>query len=412
MSRYLIDVTRLVGRSLRGRIPTGIDRVGLAYIRHFGPRARAAITFGAKAVVLSERHSQAVFASLIASEPPAPLRRRLLIGALNSELLPEVAGQWFINTGHTGLHRRGYGAMLAKLRVRPVYVIHDLIPISHPQFCREPEAQRHQARMSTALTSGSALVCNSNATYEALAAFAAERNLPMPPTTIGLLASGTGAHDAPGRRTNSEVVAVPPVDRPYFLMLGTLEPRKNHLLILQVWQRLVLQFGSSAPRLVLIGQQGWECEHVLRLLQRAPALREQVTWLAGCSDAALSQWMAGARALLFPSFAEGFGLPVLEALERGIPVISADLPVYREFAGDRPEYLDPLDAAGWLAAVAAYSNPGDRRRQRRVEALSGYVGPSWVEHFTRVEELLVRIDERSDRTVRRVSPCGVAVPTT
>lgn len=428
MARYLIDVSRLVARSLRGRIPTGIDRVGLAYIRHFGPRARAALTLGSKALILSERHSRDVFDGILGGEPERQLRRVLVAGALGSVLRPAVQQAWFLNTGHTGLHRPGYGPMLAALGVRPVYVIHDLIPISHPQYCRAPEPLRHRARMITALRSAAALVCNSSATFDELAAFAATNNLPLPPTTTALLATGTGATDTSAADRHAKdtiaraaatataaacgITTAPPFAQPYFVMLGTIEPRKNHLLILQVWQRLVRQLGADvAPRLVLIGQQGWECEHVLRLIERAPELRNHLTWLEGCSDAELANWLSHARALLFPSFAEGFGLPVLEALENGVPVIAADLPVYREFAGDTPEYLDPLDATGWQAAIAAYSVPGDRRRQRKVEALAGFAGPSWAEHFARVEDLLTRIDERAGSEPTRRSPAGDAIRT-
>lgn len=414
MSRFIIDVSRLVARRLRQRLPTGIDRVGLAYIRHYGPRARAALTLGSRAFVLPLEASQQVFERLVAADSTTPFRRTVISAALRADVLPNVAGQWFLNTGHTGLHRPGYEAMLTSLGVRPVHVIHDLIPISHPQFCRAPESTLHRQRISLALRSARALICNSQATFDDLAEFAMMQGQPIPPATTALLATGSEDRSRqalvrPEHRLGEHSIAPsrvapahPSANRPYFLMVGTIEPRKNHLLILQVWQRLVRQIGDTAPLLVLIGQSGWECEHVDRLLERAPELRGHVLRITGCPDADLARWMAGARALLFPSFAEGFGLPVLEALEAGVPVIAANLPVYREFAGDLPEYLDPLDAAGWQAAIAAYSNPGDRRRLRRIEALAGYCGPTWAAHFARVDDLLARIDAVTIKPAARV----------
>jgi glycosyltransferase involved in cell wall biosynthesis len=187
-------------------------------------------------------------------------------------------------------------------------------------------------------------------------------------------------------------------------MVGTIEPRKNHLLVLHVWQRLAERLGARTPRLVLIGQPGWECEHVMRMLERAPALREHVERHERCSDGELHRWLRHAQALLFPSFTEGYGLPVLEALQAGLPVIAADLPVYREFAGNFPEYLDPLNASAWLEAVEAYSDSANRRRVRRVEALAGFRGPTWPEHFARVDELMHRLGRPSPvGQVRRVT---------
>lgn len=394
MHDLVIDVSRLVGRRLQKRLPTGIDRVGLAYVRHFLGRARAALVIGSRAVVLSPEASRRVFDQLLLPVDRS-LLRTLVDAALRTPLRNDVAGKWFLNTGHTGLHRPGYGSMLASLRVKPLHVIHDLIPLTHPQFCRAPEARLHASRMVLALRTGAALACNSRATFEALAEFADKLKLTVPPATVALLGSaGAGASALTVARAHR------PMAKPYFVMLGTIEPRKNHLLILQIWQRLVRQLGDAAPSLVLIGQQGWECEHVLRWLERAPELRDHVQWLPSCTDTDLVRWMANARALLFPSFAEGFGLPVLEALELGVPVIAADLPVYREFAGELPEYLDPLDAAGWQSAIAAYSDPGDRRRQRRLEALAGFAGPSWADHFARVDDLMQRLDQRPDIPTR------------
>lgn len=418
MSGIIIDVTRLVTRRLRKRLPTGIDRVGLAYLEHYADQAQAALAFGNGAVVLSRAASERLFRLLGST---GQLSRNAIAGlvasSLGGPLRPDVRGAWLLNTGHAGLHRPGYARMLASLGVRPLHVIHDLIPITHPQFCRAGEDKRHALRMVMALKTGAAIVCNSRTTFDELADFALRQNLPLPPATVALLATDKSGEREQARRDEvpeagepgpgmgttllqPSVDDTPPLATPFFLMLGTIEPRKNHLLVFQVWQRLVRARGAQAPRLVVVGQIGWECEHVLRLLERAPELRDHIIVLQQCGDTDLARWMRHARALLFPSFVEGFGLPVLESLERGLPVIAADLPVYREFAGELPEYLDPLDAAGWQSAIAAYSDPGDRRRQRRLEALAGFTGPSWADHFARVDDLMQRLDQRPDIPTR------------
>jgi glycosyltransferase involved in cell wall biosynthesis len=391
MHELVIDVTRLVGRRLRKRLPTGIDRVGLAYLRHYGDRARGALVIGSRAVVLSREASSRLFEQLLLPVGESGMLAALIDGAARSPVRADVAGRWFLNTGHTGLHRPGYEAMLRHLGMRPLFVVHDLIPITHPQYCRAPEAELHARRMALTVRSAAAVVCNSRATFDDLADFAQQLGAMLPPAVVAPLAADPPPSMADWPR---------PLAEPYFLMLGTIEPRKNHLLVLQVWQRLVERLREWAPKLVLVGQPGWECEHVMRMLERAPALRQHVVRHEHCSDAELNRWLRHAQALLFPSFAEGFGLPVLEALEMGVPVIAADLPVYREFARDLPEFLDPLDAAGWQAAIAAYSDPGDRRRQRRVEALAGFVGPTWTEHFARVDDLMRRIDRPADNAIR------------
>ena len=393
MPDLVIDVSRLVGRRLRRRLPTGIDRVALAYLRHYGDRAQAALVIGSRAIVMSRDASRRVFDHLLAPVGEPGILPALVRGAIRSPVRADVAGRWFLNTGHTGLHRPGYEAMLVNMGVRPLFVVHDLIPLTHPQYCREPEATLHARRMSLVVRSAAAVVCNSSATFDDLADFAQHLGATLPPSTVAPL----GADPLPVTADEPR-----PLPGPYFLMLGTIEPRKNHLMILHVWQRLAERLGDRTPRLVLIGQPGWECEHVMRMLDRAPALRRHVQRLGHCNDSDLNRWLRHAQALLFPSFTEGFGLPVLEALQCGVPVIAADLPVYREFAGDHPEYLDPLDVSGWIEAVDAYRDNGNRRRERRVEGLARFRGPTWAEHFELVEDLMRRIDAPTRTSARPV----------
>ena len=94
-----------------------------------------------------------------------------------------------------------------------------------------------------------------------------------------------------------------------------------------------------------------------------------------------------------PSFAEGFGLPVAEALQLGTPVLASDLPVFREFAGDIPSYFDSLDGVGWERAIVSYiGESADRKRQR--EAIKNFLSPDWRSHFLVVDEWLKALPER------------------
>jgi glycosyltransferase involved in cell wall biosynthesis len=174
-------------------------------------------------------------------------------------------------------------------------------------------------------------------------------------------------------------------DRPTFVVLGTIEARKNHLMLLQIWERLILQFGIEAPRLLIIGQRGWECEQVFDLLDRSDLLRKAVVELSNCSDEALASHLASARALLFPSLIEGYGLPLIEALRAGTPVIASDLPVFREIGEGIPDFLDPLDEAAWEQAILDYAERGSRARQKQLQRLSRYRPPAWEDHFCNVD---------------------------
>jgi glycosyltransferase involved in cell wall biosynthesis len=180
----------------------------------------------------------------------------------------------------------------------------------------------------------------------------------------------------------------PAVKAPYFVCVGTIEARKNHLLLLNLWRQLTEMLGDSAPRLVLIGQRGWETENAIDMLERCPALRGVVFESANVPDDEAARLVQGAQALLLPSFAEGFGFPLVEALTLGVPVLCSNLAAFRENGGDVPEYLDPLDGLGWRSAVIDYASPSSPRRAAQLRRLSGWTPPSWQDHFAAVEALI------------------------
>ena len=113
---------------------------------------------------------------------------------------------------------------------------------------------------------------------------------------------------------------------------------------------------------MLVGQRGWETENVVDMLERCPALRGTVIEHNTLPDAEMVRLLKGARALLLPSFAEGFGFPLIEAFGLGVPALCSDIPALRETGGEVPEYLDPLDGPGWRAAILDYAAPGSPRR--------------------------------------------------
>ena len=232
--------------------------------------------------------------------------------------------------------------------------------------------------MKNVLKTAAGIVTNSQSTLDTLSRFAVLSGCAMPPTVAALPGGGI-LPQPPGPR---------PLAEPYFVMLGTIEPRKNHWMVLQVWRHLIELHGPAAPRLVVIGQRGWECENVVDLLERSSPLRDFVLERSDCSDAELVTYLHHAQALLFPSFAEGCGLPVIEALNLGVPVIASNLPVFLEIAGHVPEYLDPMDGKGWLACIEDYRLPDSPRRTAQLQRMPRFKPPTWQTHFQAVEHLL------------------------
>lgn len=380
VNEILIDVGRLVYRFMKGRLPTGIDRVSLAYVAHFAPRARAVVRVAGRTIVLSRAGSDRLFAHLLAPGPDFAWAARRIVG-LESLRLPQpgwMRGRFLFNTSHSSLELPAYRAQLRRQGVKPLFLVHDLIPLTHPEYCRAGERDRHVARMETVLNVGCGVIANSQVTLDDLRRYAMARNKTMPAAVAAPLAPSPLPPPSANR----------PLDGPYFVMLGTIEPRKNHWLMLQLWRRLAERYGDLAPSLVIIGQRGWEYENVEDMLERCEALRGKVFERNACSDAEVSTFLRHAQALLFPSFAEGYGMPLAEALAAGVPVIASDLPVFHAIAGDVPDYADPLDVPRWMALIEEYAQEGSVARSAQVERMVRYRAPTWEGHFATVDAFL------------------------
>ena len=375
----LLDASRLIWRQWTRRLPTGIDRVCLAYLEHFASRARAVVQFRNFRHILNRSDSARLFDLLLYGSRDFRARLATILAAAAMRSERSVTGQIYLNVGHTGLNSPYLAPWLMENGLRPVFLIHDLIPITHPQYCREGEAIRHAERIGNALACARGIVVNSRATEEDLARFARDRGMPVPPCVIAWLGVEPPA-----------VLTVPASTapaRPYFVTVGTIEARKNHRMILDVWADLVARMGQHSPELVIIGQRGWEAREAIDLLDRPGPLKGHIREMGRCDDAEMHRLMAGARALLMPSFVEGFGLPLIEALQMGTPVIASDLDVFREIAGDVPEYRGPADKAGWLQAVLDYAGD-DGARERQLSRMGKFRAPQWSDHFERVEQFL------------------------
>jgi len=389
----VLDLSRLLSRAGIAT-PTGIDRVELAYARHAlaggRPHCFAAINAAAAIGALPQSDAAQFVAGLgaIWSDGATPgrvrevkalarhLHRAALFGGAGAlrDRLQGAHRPIYLLVSHHHLDRpRAIARLTQATGARFVCLIHDLIPLELPRHTRPGQTERHRRRIATVAALADAVIANSAATRTALLRHLerGERDIPITVAPLGLDLT------TDPKRAN-------PAEPPYFVCIGTLEARKNHAMLLDVWQRLAAEHGELAPRLMLIGRRGWGSDG---LADRLAALSPLVVEQPGLSDTAMTALLRGARALLLPSLAEGFGLPVIEALAHGVPVLCSDLPALRESGGGVPDYLDPADRVAWHAAVVDYlaDSPGRRAQLAR---LGSWRAPRWDEHFSVVDRLL------------------------
>jgi len=234
-----------------------------------------------------------------------------------------------------------------------IYTFHDLVPLRLPYTTLD--AKRAYRDLLAACTRAAAHVCTVSETSRAdiIAEFAVDSDritncyqaspLPIP--------DGDARDDA---AIIENIFGLP--HRGYFLHFGAIEPKKNIGRLLEAY----LATGVSAP-LVLTGGRGWQAQEELRLLvpedeaetAHGRRMAERVRRLEHLPRPLLARLIRGARAVLFPSIHEGFGLPVLEAMQLGTPVLTSSNGALAEIAGDTAVLVDPYDVAAIAAGIRA-----------------------------------------------------------
>jgi glycosyltransferase involved in cell wall biosynthesis len=387
-----LDLSRLLSRTGHPT-PTGIDRVELAHAWHLirggAPHCFAARNVFGRIGLLPTPQARQFVVDIAATwrtgatpdqqQHLASLARRLkraaLFGesALHDRLRRNQETSIYLSVSHQNLDRaRSIARLKAATGAKFVCLIHDLIPLEFPSLTRPGQTRRHRRRIGTVAALVDAVIANSTATRDALSKYLGPK-----PMRIAVAPLGIDLADVPAA----------PATPPYFVFVGTIEARKNHRLLLDLWQRLAAELGDRTPRLILIGQRGFGSEQNAR---RLCALQGLVTERPGLPDEAMTALLRGSRALLLPSLAEGFGLPVAEALASGVPVLCSNLPALRETGGNVPDYVDPTDSDAWHRAVLDYAADSSHRRAQ-LARLASWQKPCWATHFSIVERLLAEL---------------------
>ncbi len=392
----LMDITRLARRN--GMRPTGIDRVDIAYLRRFLSEPEPVFGLARTitgAVLLSQDGLRTFLDKLegrrewgrigflekrVIKKGPdracaeTDLRRLAIARASWSRMgrklrrhLPE--GTHFFNVSHSNLLQPVLQAVRCIPGVKINIFLHDAIPLDFPQYQHAGTKDKFSEMMNVVSAYADSVICNSTATKIDVAAHLS----PCPPLHVALL--GTDV-DCSQTEDNIEDLNIP---TPFFLCLGTIEPRKNHRFLIDLWEGLLAEkMGNALPHLVICGARGWCNEDVFERLDHSPLRGTHIHEFNALSDGQIQALMRRANGLVFPTFYEGYGLPVIEACVAGTPVLANDLPVLREFAYDIPIYAAVSDSYSWIAQIENLTQASPELREEQAKT---YKPPNWDQHF-------------------------------
>jgi glycosyltransferase involved in cell wall biosynthesis len=403
-STFLFDVSRLVSRIGQGAF-TGIDRVELAYFREFLQRSQhffaiarisqgyALLDKSASLDLLAKIDGQRPWGrrgiqSIRAARQPlarqkaeADIRRTAI--AVSNRVNPESFARHipnhtlYVNVGHTNTGSDMARFLDACEGMKRLFFIHDMIPADWPQFTRSDAVERFASFSKVVSTTADIVVCNSNGTRDAYL-----RHFPQRDLTRIVEVAHLGVE-----RAFVDTSADPNSfdTRPYFVALGTIEPRKNIGFLLKIWREILNETSpDKAPHLHIIGKRGWMNETVFKQLDENIPGKSCVFEQGGLKDHKVVSALNGARALLFPSFIEGYGLPPLEAAALGTPVICGENAISSDVLGEYPLYLSLDDPYLWKKTIIERAGGHQEPLSIRQQRANTVAIPTWESHFERV----------------------------
>jgi glycosyltransferase involved in cell wall biosynthesis len=395
-----IDLTRILTR-VGQAAPTGIDRVELAWARHLLENSRGlhGVCRTTRGFLLLRPDGIRALLSMLSEAGAGTMRadrwsritgrgdrprhkaeaalRPLAIDRAPPWGLQAMARRYrpsvYLNLGHSNHSARVLRPM-RQCGARVVVLIHDLIPLTHPDIVPAKQPARFARRIAQVRAHASLVVAVSGDTESALRAHWSDG--PAPPIVRAEI--GVEVPDPPVAAKSA---------RGRFLMVGTLEPRKNHAVVLDAWEGLAGDMAAEPlPRLQILGQPGWCGAEIAARIRAHPGYGTTVFLDTAACDRTLRAAYSEADTLLYPSLAEGFGLPPHEALDRGLLPICADIPSLRAGLGDAAVYLDPRDVYSWEETIRKrISGKLDGPRARSAKR------PGWQDHFEKVAAALAEL---------------------
>lgn len=272
---------------------------------------------------------------------------------------------------------------LKKRGIKIAVYIYDIIPVTNPEFCYGETTFQFLNYLGAFLQYADVLIASAQSTLDEVYKLMDELGLKHIPGYYSWLGSefqGVKDFNIDSIPQNVKDAA----DSKYILCVGTIEPRKNHKFLLDAFEKVLFKKGVN---LIFAGKLGWNVEELSQRIKDSKFYNKQLFHFTGLDDAAIEYLYQKALMLAFPTYNEGFGLPMVEALERGTPVIASDIPILREVGKDYCEYFGLNNLDEFCEKVVMYLEDKDSYQNLK-EKIAGYTSFTWEETTERIIKAL------------------------
>ncbi|MBP3297992.1 MAG: glycosyltransferase family 4 protein [Lachnospiraceae bacterium] len=272
--------------------------------------------------------------------------------------------------------------VLKKQGAHIVAHIYDIISITHPQYCLERGVYNFMDYIGAHLLYADAFIVNAEATVNEIKNLTEKIGCRMPECTVVPLGADFGEKKQINRSDISEKAAEA-ASKPYILMVGTIEPRKNHKLLLKAYDTELKEMGYH---IIFAGSMGWRMEDFRKQLEDHPDYGKGIYHFEGLDDNDIAYLYQNALFLAFCSYTEGFGLPVIEAIHHGTPVLAADIPVLREVGREYCVWFEQDNAGDLCDKIKTYSQ--EEKYKEIKDRMAEYHYSGWENTYKEMEKVI------------------------
>ncbi len=280
--------------------------------------------------------------------------------------------QWLTGERHDLYFEPNFIPLREVFARRTVTMIFDLSVILHPEWHPEERVKIFKRQFYKGLKKADRIL---TATQFIKGQIMEHLKIPADKITVTPISCNKDIFCPRTAEERSAILSKLKVPKQYIVFVGSVEPRKNILGLLRAYAKLDANIRDQVG-IVFCGPEGWKNEEVFSFIQEN-GLMKHITRLHYISDDDLSAVYSSALALVYPSFYEGFGLPPLEAMSSGCPVIVSEIPPHREVCGDAALYADPKDPDAIAAAIRKVFEDGALRANLKEAGLRQSQKFSW-----------------------------------